>query len=222
MMEWILETPDVLQELTGEAILLRLVLALLCGGVVGWERGRHGRAAGLRTHILVCLGACLAALSGVYTSEVLGFAGDPNRVAAQVLSGVGFLGAGTILIGRQVTGLTTAAGLWTTASVGIALGIGFYWPALFTMALVFLAITVLARIEQLGGQSKNNILRYAELRSVGDVRLFQEQLAGKKYSMDVVPARSGCAGHVGVEFSIYPGARSVAWLEELPYVVFIL
>ena len=103
MMEWILETPDVLQELTGEAILLRLVLALLCGGVVGWERGRHGRAAGLRTHILVCLGACLAALSGVYTSEVLGFAGDPNRVAAQVLSGVGFLGAGTILIGRQAT-----------------------------------------------------------------------------------------------------------------------
>ena len=222
MMQWILETPEVLQDLTGESILLRLVLALLCGGIVGWERGRHGRAAGLRTHILVCLGACLAALTGIYTSDVLGFAGDPNRVAAQVLSGVGFLGAGTILIGRQVTGLTTAAGLWTTASVGIALGVGFYWPAIFTMGLVFLAITVLARIEQLGGQTKNNILRYAELRSVSDIRLFQEQLSGKKYSMDVVPARSGCPGHVGVEFSIYSGERSVEYLEQLEYVIFVL
>ena len=91
-LNWIIETPLILRDLTGVAVLLRLLLATLVGGLIGWERGRHGRAAGLRTHIMVCLGACLASMLGMYTSTVLGMDGDPNRVAAQVISGIGFLG----------------------------------------------------------------------------------------------------------------------------------
>ena len=106
---------------------LKVGLAIVIGGIIGMERRKQGRAAGMRTHILVCLGATLTSMTGVYAYTTLGFTGDPLRVAAQVISGIGFLGVGTILIkGRfQITGLTTAAGLWCGAAIGIALGIGF-------------------------------------------------------------------------------------------------
>ena len=102
--------------------LLKIAIAMVVGGVLGMERGKQGRAAGMRTHILVCMGAALTAMTGVYATEVLGFGTDPMRISAQVISGIGFLGVGTILIkGRfQITGLTTAAGIWTTAGVGLA------------------------------------------------------------------------------------------------------
>ena len=94
------------------SITVRLILALLLGGLIGMERGRHGRAAGMRTHVLVCIGACMTALVGLFMSDVA----DSTRIAAQVISGIGFLGAGTIMIRNQsvITGLTTAAGLWAS------------------------------------------------------------------------------------------------------------
>ena len=117
----------------GEAA-LKIFLALVVGGIIGMERGRQGRAAGMRTHILVCLGATLTAMTGMYAYEILHFGNDPLRISAQVISGIGFLGVGTILIkGRfQITGLTTAAGICCAATIGIALGIGFYEGALVT------------------------------------------------------------------------------------------
>ncbi|MBR5448786.1 MAG: MgtC/SapB family protein, partial [Clostridia bacterium] len=129
--------------------LLRALLATVMGGIVGMERGRQGRAAGMRTHMLVCLGATLTAMTGMYAVTVLGFDSDPLRIAAQVVSGIGFLGVGTILIkGRfQITGLTTAAGLWTVAAIGIALGIGFYEGAIVIFSLAVLATTIMARLE---------------------------------------------------------------------------
>ncbi|MBQ8511039.1 MAG: MgtC/SapB family protein, partial [Clostridia bacterium] len=111
-------------DMSAGAVVLRLVMTCLLSGVIGFERGFRGRAAGLRTHMLVGIGACLTVMTGVYAQDRLGV-GDPFRIAAQVMSGIGFLGAGTILVRGKtlVTGLTTAAGLWTTAAIGIAVGV---------------------------------------------------------------------------------------------------
>lgn len=119
------------------------------GGIIGMERGRHGRAAGLRTHVLVSLGAAISAIVGLYTTEVLEYSNDPLRVGAQVISGIGFLGVGSILIvGKShVRGLTTAAGLWATASIGLASGVGYLTVACAATLVVFLTMTVMSRLE---------------------------------------------------------------------------
>jgi Uncharacterized membrane protein len=129
-------------------VILRLVLAVLLGGIIGFERGRSGRPAGLRTHILVCLGSALAMMTNQYIFETYGVS-DPARIAAQVVSGIGFLGAGTILVtGRhQVKGLTTAAGLWATACMGLAIGIGFYKAAVVACILISFATMVLQKFD---------------------------------------------------------------------------
>lgn len=129
-------------------IILRLLLAVILGGVIGFERGRAGRPAGLRTHILVCLGSTLAIMTNQYITERYNV-GDPTRMAAQVISGIGFLGAGTIIVtGRhQVKGLTTAAGLWATACMGLAIGIGFYKAAIFACILIGFSTIVLHRLD---------------------------------------------------------------------------
>ena len=108
------EAIDLLQEFNGVSVTVRVLLAAVLGGLVGSERGRRGRAAGMRTHVLVCLGAAMTSMVGLYSAEVLGFTNDPLRVSAQVISGIGFLGAGTIMTRNhaQITGLTPAAGLW--------------------------------------------------------------------------------------------------------------
>ncbi len=137
-----------LYSINDSSIILRLVLAVILGGIIGFERGRSGRPAGLRTHILVCLGAVLAMMTNQYIYEEFGVS-DPTRMAAQVISGIGFLGAGTILVtGRhQVKGLTTAAGLWATACMGLAIGIGFYKAAIAACIMITFATVVLHRFD---------------------------------------------------------------------------
>ena len=114
------------------SITLRLGLAVLFGGIIGLERGANKHQAGIRTHILVCVGAALAMLTNQYIFESITTVTDPTRMGAQVISGIGFLGAGMILVTsrNKVKGLTTAAGLWASACAGLALGIGFYAGAL--------------------------------------------------------------------------------------------
>lgn len=134
-------------------LLLRLFLAVLLGGLVGFEREQSNHAAGLRTNILVCLGSCLLMLLSIY-----GFAQfvnetnvrlDPARLAAQVITGIGFLGAGTILFtGKSITGLTTAATLWVVAAIGLSVGAGFLLPAVATTVLVLLVLVVLNKLEK--------------------------------------------------------------------------
>ncbi|NLL00117.1 MAG: MgtC/SapB family protein [Clostridiales bacterium] len=137
-----------LHSINDSSIILRLLLAVVLGGIIGFERGRSGRPAGLRTHILVCLGAVLAMMTNQYIFEEFGVS-DPTRMAAQVISGIGFLGAGTILVtGRhQVKGLTTAAGLWATACMGLAIGIGFYKAAIAACIMITFATVVLHRFD---------------------------------------------------------------------------
>ena len=139
-----------LMSVNDTTIVLRLVLSVLLGGIIGFERGRTGRPAGLRTHILVCLGSTLAIMTNQYVYQVYGVS-DPTRLAAQVISGIGFLGAGTIIVtGRhQVKGLTTAAGLWASACMGIAIGIGFYKAAVLSCFLITFTTVVLHRLDNL-------------------------------------------------------------------------
>lgn len=131
-------------------VLQRLILITLLAGVIGFERERHGRAAGFRTHILVGLGACLVMLTGMFLADT-SVSGDfdPTRMGAQVVSGVGFLGAGTILRYRaSIRGLTTAASLWVVAGLGLAVGAGFLWGALASTGIIILALFGFSRLER--------------------------------------------------------------------------
>lgn len=133
-------------------MIVRLLVAAAAGSVIGFERERLQWAAGLRTHMLVCVGSCLVIIVSAYGfSDVLGphVVLDPSRVAAQVVSGIGFLGAGTILLrGEVVKGLTTAASLWAVAAIGLAIGTGLYVAGLATTAIVLLILAGIKPIEE--------------------------------------------------------------------------
>lgn len=128
---------DFFTEMTMSSVIVRLVFAALAGGLVGIERANKRYAAGIRTFTLVCLGSALATVTGLYMAE-MGSNVDISRLPGQVLCGIGFLGAGTIMVTarRQIRGLTTAAGLWVTSAMGIAIGAGFVVAAVVCLALV--------------------------------------------------------------------------------------
>lgn len=194
---------DFFQSYTTLSVIARLVLAVLCGGVIGLERGRHGRAAGLRTHILVSVGAALSAIVGLYTTEVLGYTNDPLRVGAQVISGIGFLGVGSILVvGKShVRGLTTAAGLWATASIGLACGIGYVQLAVAAVIVVLLTMTVMTKLEKSARFEINSKRYYIEISDITMVNDLAAELRQEFYAADIsiCSARSGVAGHIGIE-----------------------
>ncbi len=211
----------------------RISLALIIGGIIGMERGRHGRAAGMRTHILVCLGATLASMTGMYAYNLIGGTNDPLRLAAQVISGIGFLGVGTILIkGRfQITGLTTAAGIWCAATIGIALGIGYYEGAIVTFLGSVIAVTVMHRFEYRVARRHSRFGMYVEIVSAEKVRPIIDYLSQHYNAIDlqITPPRSGTSGYVGVEVNILPSSKSpttpqavAQGLEALDDVVFAL
>jgi putative Mg2+ transporter-C (MgtC) family protein len=147
-----------LTDVVGEAdyaSVVRILVAAALGGVIGWERERHGRAAGLRTHLVLCVGCALFMLVSLrlptlfarYTSGSV-MRSDPGGIAAHVVSGVGFLGAGAILVlGQKIRGLTTAATIWVTAAIGLAVGSGYLFAAVFAAAVVMVALEVLGRWE---------------------------------------------------------------------------
>ena len=153
-------------------LLLRLVLSCVLGGMIGYERQSRHKSAGLRTNILVCLGSCLImVLSQALYQNVEGKTNaDPARLAAQVVSGIGFLGAGAIMKeGLTVTGLTTAACLWVVAGVGLAVGAGFYSGALFTAALVFITLGTLSRLDDWVTHEKNLNITIHTLEASGQL-----------------------------------------------------
>lgn len=221
-----------LRDLNIVTVIIRLGLAMICGSIIGIERGKRGRAAGMRTHILVCLGATLTAMIGFFTTDVLGYSNDPLRVAAQVISGIGFLGVGTIMLkGRfQIVGLTTAAGLWTAAAVGLALGSGFYEGALITFALSILTVTVIHRLEYTINKKYSRFGIYAEITSDTNVRATIDGIKALYVISDVqvTSPRSGTTGNVGIEAIVYnedfnTTPECVAKrLEEMEHVVFAI
>lgn len=191
---------EILKELNAVSIAARIVLAVVIGGCIGLDRGRHGRAAGLRTHILVCLGAAMTTMIGLYVSNELGSPGDPLRMGSQVVSGIGFLGAGTIMIRNRshITGLTTAAGLWATACIGLGIGVGFYEGVMIAFCVVVFTITVLTRLEK----SKKYHYRgayYVEVEDITKAKRLYDEMAPMLMEIEIVPARSGMPNHVGLE-----------------------
>ena len=173
-----------IRELTLTSIFVRLLLAVVLGGIIGMERGMKNRPAGLRTYMLVTLGACVVMVTNQYIYQVFD-TGDPVRLGAQVVSGIGFLGAGTIIVtGRnKIRGLTPAAGLWATATVGLAIGIGFYEVALLAGLLVFLVLTVLHKWETYMRRAGNRVELYIELKPGATLREFLD--IAREYKLDV-------------------------------------
>lgn len=163
-----MEVLDYLREINIVSIIVRLTLATLCGGLIGIERGRKRRPAGFRTHILVCIGATVTMITNQYVVEVMGQATDPTRLGAQVISGIGFLGAGTILVTgkQQVKGLTTAAGLWSLACIGLAIGIGFYEVAILGCLFIFGGMSILHKLDNYIMTKAKVMEFYIELDSI--------------------------------------------------------
>lgn len=147
-------------EITWASASFKLVLSMVLGSVVGYERKRKGQIAGVRTFSLICMGATLAMIISIYVPQVyLGLKnGDPSRIAAQVVSGIGFLGAGAIIqMKGSVRGLTTAAGIWMIAAIGMAVGVGLYVVAILATLLILFILLQLERIEHkisLGSESR--------------------------------------------------------------------
>ena len=199
------EAIDLLQEFNGVSVPGRGRLAAGLGGLVGSERGRRGRAAGMRTHVLVCLGAAMTSMVGLYSAEILGFTNDPLRVSAQVISGIGFLGAGTIMTRNhaQITGLTTAAGLWATASLGLGIGTGFYGGVLAAFLVILVTMVALPSLERKRRTRREYVCYYLELDNVKRTDDFYELITPvPEAEVQIVPARSGLPGNVGLELTI--------------------
>lgn len=213
-----LEMLDPLRELNTLSVLLRMVLAMLFGGLIGLERGRKRRPAGFRTYMLVSLGAALTMLLSQYEyfmvthdwAQLAGETGvrtDVSRFGAQVINGIGFLGAGTIIVtGRQeVKGLTTAAGLWASACMGLAIGAGFYECVLLGFALIFLAMRLLPAIESLIVENARNMNIYVEFQSLDDVGEIINRIKSQGvqiYEVDIERGREERVLHPSAVFSI--------------------
>ena len=213
-----IEALDCLRQLNMPSVMLRLTLAMLFGGMIGLERGRKGRPAGFRTYMLVCLGAALTMLLSQYEYYMLGhdwaslaaevgIRTDVSRFGAQVINGIGFLGAGTIIVtGRQeVKGLTTAAGLWASACMGLAIGAGFYECVAMAFLMIFLSVHVLTPLELLIIENARNMNIYVEFTSLDDVGAIigriKEQGA-RIYEVDIIQDRKESALYPCAVFSI--------------------
>ena len=185
------------------SVLLRITLAVIAGGVIGNERGRHGRAAGLRTHIYVCLGGAMTSLCSLFVIAVSGLNGDVFRISAQVISGIGFLGAGIILVKNNstVAGLTTAAGMWVTATIGVAFGYGFYGGGLLTTIICVVNAALLTRVEHNHLQA---IRFYVEVDDTDQIQSVLDQIDAvlkKDGYIETIPAKSDVAGRIGFELT---------------------
>ncbi|WP_315073909.1 MgtC/SapB family protein [uncultured Clostridium sp.] len=189
-----------LREVNTASIILRLTLATICGGILGAERGRKKRPAGFRTHILVCIGAAMVMITSQYMTDILHMAGDASRMGAQVISGIGFLGAGTIIVvGRnEIKGLTTAAGLWSCACMGLAIGIGFYEGAIISCGFLFGVLTILHRLDMYSRTHSKILDVYAELKDISGVTNFLDVVKsdGTKISNIEVRKSNEMDGHI--------------------------
>ncbi|MEJ2187742.1 MAG: MgtC/SapB family protein [Gemmatimonadota bacterium] len=192
-------------------LLARLGLALLLGGVIGLERELSGKPAGLRTNLLICVGAALLTdLSLVVAQRAhVGANADPARIAAQVVSGIGFLGAGTIIQARGgVMGLTTAATLWVVAAIGMAAGAGAYGEAVGTTAVVMVVLVVLGRVEMKLLPEQTRVLQVSAAAGREVVAQIEEILTDAGLDYDVVDIHQD-DGHISVSFEAT--GRGRAW-----------
>ena len=218
---------DILNGFNIWSVIFRILLATLLGGSIGLERGRHGRAAGLRTHILICVGSALTSLVGLFATNVLGTGGDAFRISAQVVSGIGFLGVGMIMIRNRtvITGLTTAAGLWATAIIGIAVGDGVYLGAFLTALICVTSVALFGVFE---GKGKRITVFYIEVSATNKTTAVIKELKSainSDITVDVVAPKSTAAGHVGLLLHVKTArtsAETLSIIENIENIDFAL
>ena len=174
--------------------LVRLTLAVFCGGILGLERVKKRRPAGFRTYMLVCLGASLTMIISQYLASH-GQTTDVSRLGAQVINGVGFLGAGTIIVTgkQQIKGLTTAAGLWASACMGLAIGAGFYLGALIGCVAIYLTISVLRKLEDwimASARNMNIYIEFTETDDIGETIESLKKMNVKIFDIEITKIRS--------------------------------
>ena len=185
---------DPLRDITLLSVLVRLVLAVLCGGLIGIEREHKRRPAGFRTHILICLGAAMTTMTSEFLFLYLQLYTDIARLGASVVAGIGFIGAGTIIVTkrRQVKGLTTAAGLWTCAIIGLAAGAGYYEAAVIVTAVILIAEIFFSKFEYwviTNSRNLNIFVEYSESGNLDDlIRLIK---VNRVVILDLEITRSG-------------------------------
>ena len=185
----------ILRELDITSICIRILLSLIIGGILGMERGRKNRPAGFRTYILVCFGSALVMMTNQYIYQCFGVS-DPARMGAQVISGIGFLGAGTIMVtGRhQIKGITTAAGLWTSACCGLAIGIGFYEAAVVGGIVIFLIMEFLEKTDGIIKKHSSVMEVYMEFRGKKPFSSFLTY--ARENGLDIKIGRASCRERV--------------------------
>ena len=193
-----------LRDLNVLSVSLRLFLALIFGGTIGLERGFRQRAAGLRTHMMLCLGSASTMLVSEYIYAQYGV-GDPARLSAQVISGIGFLGAGTIIITRrnEVKGLTTAATLWATACMGLAIGVGFYECAIAMYIAVIIVLLLVSVLDNKYLKITTNTAFYIEVKreaGLGDVIQYIHDVGWRVRDIKELP--SGRPDVLAVRFDV--------------------
>ena len=192
---------DGLRDITTLSATIRMLIAVILGGAIGMERSYKNRPAGFRTHILVCVGACIASMTGIYLYLNMHLPTDISRMGAQIVSGLGFIGGGTIIVinNKKIKGLTTAAGLWACGIIGLAIGAGFYEGAILGTALILITETLFA---YLGSKISHNsafqiLLQYNEknalnivMRYCKDKRMVISNLAATGKRDDVMSVYS--------------------------------
>lgn len=194
-------------DLTGTlTVLIRLLLAVAFGGIIGLERGIKGHHAGMRTYMLVCMGSTLVMCTNLYISYIYNLS-DPTRMGAQVISGISFLGVGTIVIRRdqRVKGLTTAAGLWASACLGLAIGSGFYSGAIIGIVFIFLIASVLRNMEdRLLARSRvmDIYLEISEGRTFGEFLDFLKEQDYTVSQMQLIPSKFVGSGSMAAQITI--------------------
>lgn len=233
---------DFLREMSFLSVTVRLLLAMFFGGMLGIERQTKRRPAGFRTYMLVCLGATLTMLLGQYeyTQLITSWAGhvaqvgtkiDVSRFGAQVINGIGFLGAGTIFVtGRkEVKGLTTAAGLWASACMGLAIGAGFYECVILGFAMIIAVARLLPRIETIVVERARNMNLYVEFRNLdhmGEIITCIKELDIQIYEVNIQKGREEKSRNPGAVFSLRLGGKQphtqvISKLSEFEFVYLI-
>jgi putative Mg2+ transporter-C (MgtC) family protein len=227
------ELRETLTQLNAISVAVRLALAVILGGVIGLERGLKKRPAGMRTYMLVCMGAALVMITNQYLTKL--YPGtDPARLGAQVISGIGFLGVGTIIItrDRQVRGLTTAAGLWASACMGLAIGVGFYSAALIGVAFIFLITTVMHRLDIELVRKSRALDIYIELTDSSHIYRILDHLRENKTKvtyMEIIRPKYDSQNHstkIALLLSLLLPTRRIHYevlsgLSKIDYIVFV-
>lgn len=225
-----LEAIEYLRELNIVTVTLRLILAMVLGGAMGLERTRKRMPAGFRTYLVVCVGSALAMMTGQFLTDYMGLI-DSSRIGAQVISGIGFLGAGTIIFTdrNQVKGLTTAAGLWATGALGLAIGSGFYSGAIISFIILFTALFALGNFESYYLKKARVMfvnIGFIDLASLANLLSYVKSHWMKVHDLEVYKLKHGGEEFVSVNLTLTiedntPREKIIESLEKLEGVIHV-